>query len=114
MKRDKFNSVDEYLSTFSGEVLDKLNEIRALIKSEAPNAEERISYNIPAYFVGKKPVIYFAGYPKHVSLYPVQGNEQRRIMNEYLSGKATVKFPIDKDLPIDLIKIFIDLRLRTA
>lgn len=114
MTMQKFTSVNEYFSSLSGEVKQRLEQIRAKIFELAPNAEERISYNIPGYFVGDKVVVYISGYAHHVSIYPgrIASEAHVELAKEYMSGKSTLKFPNDKRLPLDLIEEFIKLRLQ--
>lgn len=112
----KFASVDEYFASFDGETRKRLDEIRALIKEQAPESTERISYNIPASFIGKTIVVYYSGYPHHVSLYPgriaTEALDPR--LKPYFSGKSTLKFPNDTKLPLDAIKDYIAVRAEIA
>ncbi len=109
----KYLSVDEYLANFSGTSYERMKMIRAIIFKLEPNATEKISYNIPAFFKNNKMFIYFAGYANHVSLYPgkVASKSHKDLAKEYLSGASTLKFPNNKPFPIDLIEEFIKLRL---
>ena len=99
------NAVDSYISNFSDQTRDQLSKLRAIIRSEIPHAEERISYAIPAFW-DKGYIVYFAGYKKHVSMYPVHNAKELfgTELTPYLSGKATARFPVDKPLPASLIK----------
>lgn len=114
--RQKFASVDEYLSSFDGETRKRLDTVRELVKELAPESTERISYNIPAAFIGKTTVIYYSGYPHHVSIYPgriaTEALDDR--LKPYFSGKSTLKFPNDTKLPIDSIKDYIAARAEIA
>lgn len=103
----KYSSVEEYFGDFSGETRTRLDMIREIIKELAPEATERISYNIPAFFIGKNRLVYYAGYSKHVSIYPIQSAEQSDIIKGYISGKATAKFPHSKELPVEIIRLFV-------
>lgn len=112
MDQQKFLTVDQYLAEFSGETRNRMDKIRSKIFELMPNAEESISYNIPAYFIDKKMVVYFAGYEHHVSLYPGRtlSAEHTKLASKYASGKSTLKFLNSKPLPMDLIEQFIELR----
>ncbi len=112
-ERKKFTTVDEYMAAFDGETKQRLDQLRGLILQFIPDVTERISYNIPAYFMGKKLVVYFSGYEHHVSLYPGRAGskEHKALAAEYGSGKSTLKFPHTKPLPLQLIKEFIELRM---
>lgn len=110
----KYTTTQEYLNDSTGETRQRLDAIRAMVMQLAPNATERISYNMPAFFNDKKIIIYMAGYAHHTSIYPgrVATPEYEALAAEYMSGRSTLKFPNDKPLPITLIEQFIQLRLK--
>ncbi len=114
MAKTNFQSIDEYIAACPPESQDYLHEIRKLIRSLVPDAKEKISYQIACFELNGKNLIHFAGWKKHVSLYPVPaGSEafERQIAN-YVDGKGTVKFPLDELLPIKLIERIIKLHLK--
>lgn len=106
-------SIDEYIAGFPKETQKVLEQVRAIIKNTAPDTEETISYAIPTFTMNKKYLIYFAGYKNHLSLYPAPtGNAYfEKEIKPYRSGKGTVQFPLDKPLPIDLIKRIVKYRM---
>jgi uncharacterized protein YdhG (YjbR/CyaY superfamily) len=112
------NTIDQYLSLFTGETRTRLDTLRALIKKIVPKeAEESISYAIPTYKLGKNRLVYFAGYDKHVSLYPLPKSAPdsfMKQMDQYKTGKGTVRFYHEKPLPIEFIKQFVAYRLEDA
>lgn len=110
----KFETVDQYMQSFEGQPKERLEEIRALVKTLLPGATEKISYNIPAYFVGGKLIIYFAGYEKHIGVYPgkTKSAAYNRLAEKYAHGKSTARFPHDQPLPKDIIKQFIAQRIK--
>ena len=106
MPATKAMTVDEYIAGFPKETQEVLEQIRSLIKKTAPAAVEKISYAIPAFNLNNQNIIYFAGYKNHVSVYPVpKGDEafQKEIAG-FRTGKGTLQFPLDKSLPLQLIK----------
>lgn len=108
-----FSSVDECISKSPPEVAKRLTKIRKLIRSKIPDAIETISYGVPAYKLNNKPVIYFAGYKNHISIYPAP-REEKEFKNElsiYKGGKGTIQFPNDKPVPYELIERIVDFRL---
>ena len=107
---EKATTVDDYIAMFEGDTKKRLVELRALISSQIPGAEERISYAIPAYKL-KRYVVYFAGYKTHVSMYPMPALDEklRKEFAPYASGKSTARFPHDKPLPTALIKKIVKL-----
>jgi uncharacterized protein YdhG (YjbR/CyaY superfamily) len=106
-------NVDEYIAQVPKEVQEKLQELRAVIKSTAPGAEERISYGMPHYFY-KGRLVYFQLWKKHIGLYvptPVL-EEHKSELKGYETTNATVRFPLDEKLPLDLIKKLVEARVR--
>lgn len=106
--------IDEYIAGFPGEVQDVLRQIRATIREEVPEAEEAISYQIPTFRLQGAYLIYFAGFKKHVSVYPapVEHPEFAEEMAVYGSGRGTAKFPLGKPLPLDFIRRIVHFRTR--
>lgn len=114
MAKNDFKSIDEYIAAFPEDVQDKLEEIRAVIRKEVPDAVETISYGMPAFNLDDRYLVYFAGWKRHISLYPVPlGNKafQAEAL-PYLSGKGTAKFPLDKPIPFDLITRIVKFRVK--
>ncbi len=98
-------SVNAYIAAAPKETQAKLKELRSLIKSVAPKAEEKISYGMPYYGYNGR-FAYFAYAKKHIGLYvmpPVVANHKKDL-NGYVTAKATVQFPLEKKLPVALIK----------
>jgi uncharacterized protein YdhG (YjbR/CyaY superfamily) len=98
-------NIDEYIATFPKEVQEILEKVRLTIRNAVPDAQEAISYQIPTFTLNGSSLIYFAGYKKHVGLYPapIENAEFKAKLSPYASGKATAKFPLDKPIPFDLI-----------
>jgi uncharacterized protein YdhG (YjbR/CyaY superfamily) len=110
-KRTESKSIDEYITSFPEEVQKKLQALRAAIKAAAPEAEETISYQIPA-FTLKGNLVYFAAYKNHIGFYPTSSGIQafKQELSIYESSKGTVKFPVGKPLPLDLISKIVQFR----
>jgi uncharacterized protein YdhG (YjbR/CyaY superfamily) len=115
-ERKSYTSVEDYLSEFSDETRKRLDWMRDLIKSLAPESTERISYNIPATFIGKTIVVYYSGYDHHVSLYPgrIAAETLDPELEKYFSGKSTLKFPNNQPLPVKAIEAYIAQRVDAA
>jgi uncharacterized protein YdhG (YjbR/CyaY superfamily) len=105
--------IDEYIATFPDDVQKVLRKIRLTIRKAAPDAEERISYQIPTFTLHGN-LIYFAAFKRHVSVYPApRGNEAfRDELSAYEGGKGTVRFPLDKPVPYDLITRIVKFRVK--
>lgn len=113
MAKTNFQSIDEYIAACPPESRAYLQEIRKLIRRLAPDAKEKISYQIAAFERNGKNIIHFAGWKKHVSLYPVPAGSEafERQIAKYVDGKGTVKFPLDEPLPLKLIEKVIKLHV---
>ena len=109
----KAKDVDEYIAKAPKEVRGNLKELRAIIKSVAPKAEERISYGMP-YYGYKGRLVYFAFAKKHIGLYvpPPIIEEHKKELKNYETAKATVRFPLNKKLPLSLIKKLVKARVK--
>jgi uncharacterized protein YdhG (YjbR/CyaY superfamily) len=103
-----FATVDEYIASFPAEVQRTLEEVRAAIRAAVPGTEERISYGIPTFALDGRYVVYFSGWKRHVSVYPIPdaANDKAfdRELARYRAGKGTLKFALDEPMPIDLIQ----------
>jgi uncharacterized protein YdhG (YjbR/CyaY superfamily) len=114
MERNKvgFISMDEYIATCPEETQKILEELRAIIKAAAPEAEEKISYQMPA-FTLKGYLVYFAALKNHIGFYPTPSGIQafKHELSIYEGSKGSVKFPIDKPLPLKLISKIVKFRV---
>jgi uncharacterized protein YdhG (YjbR/CyaY superfamily) len=99
-------TIDEYIANFPQEVQAILEKIRMTIKNAAPDAEETISYQMPTFTLEGHYLVYFAAFKKHIGFYPAPIGiaEFEADLVGYESGKGTVKFPLDKPIPFDLIR----------
>lgn len=114
MKGLKPVTVEEYIANFPKHTQKLLHQMRELIRSNAPDAKEEISYGMPGYKLNKKPLVYFAGYDKHIGFYatPVGHSEFAEEFSKYKTGKGSVQFPIDQPLPEDLIVRVVKFRVK--
>ncbi len=103
-KQQQPTTIDAYIADFPKDVQERLEKVRATIRKAAPDAEEAIKYQIPT-FVLNGNLIHFGGYKNHIGLYPGSKpiEEFRDELTRYEVSKGTVKFPLDKPLPIGLI-----------
>jgi uncharacterized protein YdhG (YjbR/CyaY superfamily) len=110
---DKPKSTDEYISSFPAATQIILQEVRKTIKSAAPNANESISYGMPAYKLNRKALVYFAGYKNHIGFYatPTGHAEFTEELAKYKQGKGSVQFPINEPMPLDLITKIVKFRV---
>jgi uncharacterized protein YdhG (YjbR/CyaY superfamily) len=113
MKTD-FKTVDEYIKTFPTEMQSLLEKVRSSILKKAPEAIESISYGMPAYKTNGKPLVYFAGYKKHIGFYatPTGHTEFSNELSNYKQGKGSVQFPVDHPVPYWLIEQIVVFRVK--
>ena len=109
----KISSIDEYIDTFPKDIQTVLRQVRKTIKAAAPKAGEKISYGIPTFTLNGKYLIYFAGWKHHISIYPIPIGDDafNQEIAPYISGKGTLKFPIDKPMPLKLITKIVKLKV---
>lgn len=102
-----FKSVDEYIASQPETAQASLELVRGTIRKAVPGAEEVISYNIPAYQLQGGPVLYFAGWKQHYSLYPVNDRLIAALKDDlrsYKISKGTIRFPLSEPVPVKLIE----------
>jgi uncharacterized protein YdhG (YjbR/CyaY superfamily) len=106
--------IDGYIARFPSDVQKILEKIPTAIKKAAPDAEETISYQIPTFTLKGRYLVYFAAYKKHISIYPApRGSEEfKEALSAYEGGKGTVRFPLDKTIPFDLISRIVKFRVK--
>ena len=108
--------VDAYISQFDSDVRARLLQMRELVKKEAPESKEAISYGLVGYKLNNKPLVYFGAFAHHVGFYATpNGHEKfKEDFSRYKQGKGSVQFPNDQPLPIDLIKRVVAYRKAQA
>lgn len=105
--------IDAYIAEFPDQTQKLLKEIREIVRSIAPDATETISYAIPTFDLNGKHLVHFAGFAKHVGFYPVPSGMAafEEELKVYKRGKGSVQFPLDKPLPVDLIRRIVEFRV---
>ena len=106
-------SVQAYIAASPVESRTALKELRTLIRAAAPRATEKISYGIPTFVLNGRPLVYIAGWKKHVSLYPVTAGMAKAFKDEikrYRTGKGTLQFPLTDPIPKSLIRKIVKVR----
>lgn len=111
-KKQEYKSIDEYIRCFPEHVQKKLVELREAIREQAPQAQEKISYRMPAFFLDGA-LVYFAAYSKHIGFYPTASgiNAFKSNLSKYKNSKGAVQFPLEEPLPIGLIKQIVKFRV---
>lgn len=109
----KITTVNEYLNQFTGEIRSRLDTMRSLIRTEAPDAVESFSYGLVGYKLRGKPLVYFGGFAHHIGFYATPNGHAAFADDfaKYKQGKGSVQFPLDQHLPIDLIRRVVRYRV---
>lgn len=107
-----FTSTDEYIATFPKEIQRILQEIRTTIKAAAPDAEEKISYQMPTFFLNGN-LVHFAAFKNHIGFYPTPSGIEKfkKELSRYEGAKGSVQFPLDEQMPYDLISKIVKFRV---
>lgn len=112
-KRASGSPIVEYIAQAPPATRSILRKIRAIVREEAPNAEERISYRMPAFFEGGA-IIYFAPFKHHIGIFPpVKGDTAlEKALAKYRGEKGNLRFPLDEPIPYSLIRRVVKARLK--
>jgi uncharacterized protein YdhG (YjbR/CyaY superfamily) len=106
--------MDEYLAGVPQPARGTLNRVRAAVRAAAPEASEYISYRIPTFRYKGRPLLAFAAFSKHCSLFPMSMSVIKAFEKElkaFYTSKGTIRFPVDKPLPAALVKNIVKARL---
>ena len=110
---DKITSIDQYICGFPEQVQTILSELRSSIRLVAPQAIEKISYQIPTFYLNGN-LVHFAAFKQHIGFYPTSSGViafQQELSN-YKTSKGAIQFPIDKPLPLELVKKIVKFRVK--
>lgn len=116
MDKKGFQSIGEYIASQPEAMREILERVRGAVRKAAPAAEEVISYQIPAYKLNGRVVIYFAGWKNHYSIYPAIGElvEAFKELARYEVTKGTIRFPLSEPVPVRLIGHIAKFRVKEA
>jgi uncharacterized protein YdhG (YjbR/CyaY superfamily) len=108
---NKYKTIDEYISSFPQSTQLFLKDIRNTIKEIIPDATETISYGMPTFKL-KKNLIHFAAYKHHIGIYPTPSGVEvfKKELEEYKTSKGAIQFPLNKPIPLDLIRRIVKYR----
>ena len=107
------NAVDEYIAAQPEALRPKLEQVRAAIRRAVPEAVEGIGYGMPGYKLNGRPLLYFAGFKQHYSLFAASGTffaSLEQELKDYEQRKGTIRFPLDEPVPVRLISRIAKLR----
>lgn len=108
-----YQTIDEYIAACPADIQPILQQIRAVIREAAPQAEERISYQMPTFWQQGN-LVHFALHSHHIGFYPTpEGLEEfKGELSGYKGSKGAVQFPLNRPIPFDLIRRFVQVRVR--
>jgi uncharacterized protein YdhG (YjbR/CyaY superfamily) len=111
--KKEFKTTDEYIATLPKNVQSILEELRQAIKESAPEAEEVISYQMPAFKLNGI-LVWFAAFKNHIGFFPKTSAIEafREELSGYELSKGTIRFPLDKPIPLDLVKKIVKYRVK--
>ena len=112
MKQAPPADIDAYIAGFPPEVQAILQQIRAIVREEAPEARETISYQMPT-FVLRKNLVHFAAFKNHIGFYPTPSGTEafQAELAAYQGGKGSIRFPLDQPIPYELIRRIVRFRV---
>lgn len=110
---DQPTPIEAYIGTFPADVQTVLETVRRTIREAAPDATETIAYDLPAYKLDGKPLVYFGGFKNHIGLYatPTGHSAFAEELSKYRQGKGSVQFPLSEPMPLDLITRIVQFRV---
>jgi uncharacterized protein YdhG (YjbR/CyaY superfamily) len=113
MKTSKARSIDDYISLHPKDVQVILKKVRQTIKMSAPEAEEKISYQMPAFALNGM-LVFFAAHTNHIGFYPTPSGIKafEKELKGYECSKGTIQFPLDKPIPLGLIARIVKFRVK--
>jgi uncharacterized protein YdhG (YjbR/CyaY superfamily) len=109
-----YKTTEEYIADFPPDVQRILRKMRQTVREAAPDATEGIAYGMPAFRLNGKPLVYFAGFARHIGFYPIPSGIEtfKKELSVYKQGKGSVQFPLDKPVPYDLVKRIVAFRVK--
>ena len=113
MKSDSLQTIDDYIASFPPPVRSSMEGLRKLIREEAPGAVETLKYRMPTFVLGEN-LVHFAAFERHIGFYPTPSaiTAFAKDLEEYVSAKGSVQFPLDRPLPLPLIRRMVQFRVK--
>ena len=113
MDKKQAQNIDEYLQDFPENTREILQIVRKTIQKAAPQATEAIKYAIPTFVLNGKNLVHFAAFKKHIGFYatPTGNAAFKEALSGYKQGKGSVQFPLDQDMPLELITQIVEFKV---
>ncbi len=114
--KKRFTTMEEYISSFPEEIQAVLEHVRQAIHHAAPEAAETMSYGIPTFNLHGKHLVFFAGWKRHLSLYPLPAGDEafQQELAHYKRAKGSIQFPLDKPIPYDFVEQIVTFLMRES
>lgn len=111
-EKEILTSVDEYILKFDPDVQEILKNFRKVIKEIAPDAEEKISYQMPTFYLHGN-LVHFAAFKNHIGFYPAPSAVEafKNELSDYKVSKGAIQFPLGKTIPYDLVRKIVEFRV---
>ncbi len=111
--KTKFKTIEEYIDSFPENIQVSLREVRQAVREAAPQAEETISYQMPAYCQNGI-LVYFAAFKDHIGFFPTANGVEafKDKLSNYQTSKGTIRFPLNDPLPLQLVKEIVQFRVK--
>lgn len=110
----QYQTIDEYIKTFPGDLQIILEKMRQTVKKAAPQTVETISYQMPTFRLNGKNLVHFAAFKSHIGFYPAPSgiSSFKNELAPYIGGKGSVRFPLNKPIPYDLVEKIVAFRVK--
>src|SRR5512139_3092625 len=111
MERRSYSNIDEYIAGFPSDIRELLQKLRSIIREAAPQATEAISYQMPTFKLNGN-LVHFAAFEKHIGFYPTPSGVEkfRDQLSGYKMAKGSIQFPLNEELPFDIIREIVKFR----
>jgi uncharacterized protein YdhG (YjbR/CyaY superfamily) len=114
MDRKQYSTIDEYVASFPEDLQAVLEKMRHTVRQVAPEAVETIAYQMPAFKLNGLSLVYFAAFKDHIGFYPLPSGTEafKKELSAYKGGKGSVRFPLSKPIPYNLVKKIVTYRVK--
>jgi len=112
-KQPAYSNIDEYIALFPANIQALLQELRVVIHAEAPEAVEKIAYQMPTFYLHGN-LVHFAAFKNHISLFPAPSGIEafRDDLAIYATSKGTIQFPLGQPIPFDVVRRIVRFRVQ--
>lgn len=113
--KNSINTIDDYILQFPEDVQTILRKLREIIKNAAPEASEKISYQMPTFYLNGN-LVHFAAFQKHIGFYPTPSGIEafQEEISQYKWAKGSIQFPLDQPIPYDLVERMVLYRVKES